>query len=225
MKLLISNKLFESIPSFSVSAYTFDLLERNDEDNLSSLITKAFNSLSKEYQKKYQLEDVVNIKKIKDTRDGYKRLKKDPSHTRPACEALLRRILKYSSIYRLGNVIDVGNLLSLVLLKSVCMVDSDKLIGDVTIRIGSINDEYYGINRGKINVSNLPLYCDEVSPFGNPTSDTLRTAVTINTKKIFIMLIHFSKDEIKEDELLTEEILNKYLKIKNLTKIDYEETN
>ena len=105
------------------------------------------------------------------------------------------------------------------------MVDCDKIVGDITIRIGNLEDEYYGINRGKINVDKLPLYCDEESAFGNPTSDTQRTAVTSNTSKVLIMLIHFSNENIKEDELLTEEILNKYLRINNLTKINYEETN
>ena len=225
MRLQISKTLLERLPDFSVSAYTFDLLVANDENKLSNSITQAFKDLTKEYNEQYTLEDVVNIKKIKETRDGYKRLKKDPSHTRPACEALLRRILKYFSIYRLGDVIDVGNYLSLRLLKSVCMVDCDKIVGDITIRIGNLEDEYYGINRGKINVDKLPLYCDEESAFGNPTSDTQRTAVTSNTSKVLIMLIHFSNENIKEDELLTEEILNKYLRINNLTKINYEETN
>ena len=122
---------------------------------------------------------VVNIKRIKQTRDGYKKLGKDPSHTRAACEALLRRIIKDGHIYRLGNVIDVGNLISLIFLKSVCVVDLDQIIGDINIRIGTKEDYYFGINRGKINVDRLPLYTDDVAPFGNPTSDTLRTSITL----------------------------------------------
>lgn len=220
MKLKITNELKKIVPSFKVSCYTFTTLEKNDKENLSNDLTEAFNNIAKEYQEKYILSEVTKIPKLKSTRDGYKMLGKDPSHTRPACEALVRRIIRDGSIYRLGNLIDFGNYLSIKLMKSVCMVDLDKIQGDVTIRIGSDSDYYEGINRGIINVTNLPLYTDEIGPFGNPTSDTIRTAITNDTTNVLIMLIHF--DDNIEDEMLL--LLNKYLKITNLTKI-YEENN
>lgn len=219
MKLIISKDLKEKLPLFNVSCYTFELLEPNDKTILSSDITNLFEKIKDKYQSIYTLEEVVKIKRIKDTRDGYKILGKDPSHTRPACEALLRRIIKNGNIYRLGDMIDFGNFLSLYFLKSVCVVDSDKIVGNITIRIGTKDDEYYGINRGLINVSNIPVYTDDVSPFGNPTSDTLRTAITNETKNICLMLISFSKDDLEKDEKELETFLNKYLRIKNLTKI------
>ena len=220
MKLKITNELKKLVPSFKVSCYTFTTLEKNDKENLSNDLTKAFNNIAKEYQEKYILSEVTKIPKLKSTRDGYKMLGKDPSHTRPACEALVRRIIRDGSIYRLGNLIDFGNYLSIKLMKSVCMVDLDKIQGDVTIRIGSDSDYYEGINRGMINVTNLPLYTDEIGPFGNPTSDTIRTAITNDTTNVLIMLIHFDDNIEDEDEMLL--LLNKYLKITNLTKI-YEE--
>lgn len=224
MKLKITNELKKFVPSFKVSCYTFTTLEKNDKENLSNDLTEAFNNIAKEYQKKYILSEVTKIPKLKSTRDGYKMLGKDPSHTRPACEALVRRIIRDGSIYRLGNLIDFGNYLSIKLMKSVCMVDLDKIQGDVTIRIGSDSDYYEGINRGIINVTNLPLYTDEIGPFGNPTSDTIRTAITNDTTNVLIMLIHFDDniEDEDEDEMLL--LLNKYLKITNLTKI-YEENN
>lgn len=217
-KLKISKELTTIVKNFNVSAYTFGLVEKNNKENLSIEITKAFDEITKEYQQKYQIEEVTKIEKIKQTRDGYKLLGKDPSHTRPACEALLRRIIKNGNIYRLGDAIDIGNYISIKLMKSVCMVDLDKIVGDINIRIGNTNDIYEGINRGLINVSNIPLYTDDVSPFGNPTSDTLRTAITSKTENVLIMLIHFDSN-IEEDEQKMLTILNKYLKINNINKI------
>ena len=208
MKLKITNELKKFVPSFKVSCYTFTTLEKNDKENLSNDLTEAFNNIAKEYQKKYILSEVTKIPKLKSTRDGYKMLGKDPSHTRPACEALVRRIIRDGSIYRLGNLIDFGNYLSIKLMKSVCMVDLDKIQGDVTIRIGSDSDYYEGINRGIINVTNLPLYTDEIGPFGNPTSDTIRTAITNDTTNVLIMLIHFDDNIEDEDKMLF--LLNKY---------------
>ena len=218
MKLSISNTLQDQLPYFFISAYTFTLMQPGIEKK-SDVITGLFQQLAEIYRAKYKLEDVVNIPRIKHIRDGYKRLKKDPSHTRPACEALLRRILKYGEIYRLGDAIDIGNYISLLLMKSVCMVDADAIQGDIFIRMGTKEDYYEGIHRGVLNVENLPLYEDEISAFGNPTSDTLRTAITSNTKHILVMLIHFD-DEIAQDEKQMEHILNTYLNIQNLTKIE-----
>ncbi len=222
MKLTISKSLLEKIPLFNVSCYIFSTITKNDETKLSDEISKEFDNIAKEYQQKYSIEEVVRIPKIKATRDGYKALGKDPSHTRAACEALLRRILKNGTIYRLGDLIDIGNLLSIKLMKSICMVDLDKIDGDIYIRLGKNSDEYYGINRGKINVENIPLYTDNTSPFGNPTSDTIRTAITNETKNVCIMLINFDKETTDLDEDVLVSTLNKFLKITNLEKINYE---
>ncbi len=225
MQITISKELTDKIPCFFISAYTFELVEKNNQESLSTSITQAFLDITKKYQSLYQLSDVVAIEKIKKTRDGYKKLGKDPSHTRPACEALVRRIIRDGAIYRLGDAIDIGNIISLLTMKSVCMVDAEKLKGNVYIRVGTKEDFYEGIGRGIINVEHLPLYCDELSPFGNPTSDTKRTAISKDTKKILIMLIHFDED-IKEDEQMMLECLNKYLTITNLTLVKvYNEVN
>lgn len=221
MKITISNQLKEKLPHFSISAFTFTILEKNNPNRLSCKITDAFLEVTKKYQSLYDIRNVVEIKKIKSTRDGYKKLGKDPSHTRPACEALVRRVLKNNSIYRLGDAIDTGNLISILTMKSVCMVDLDKIEGNIYIRIGTKEDFYEGIHRGQINVSHIPLYCDDISPFGNPTSDTLRSAISDTTTNILIMLIHFD-DDIESDVATMIHSLHTYLKITNLNQIQVE---
>ena len=131
MNLTINSDIKELIPSFSVIAYevTFD-----DDFNAltkSELEDKYLEKMYLEYPSLYNYELITQIPKLKNTRDGYKKMGKDPSHTRPACEALLRRIVKGNKLYRLGDVIDVGNILSVLTLRSVCVVDFDKIVGDV----------------------------------------------------------------------------------------------
>ena len=55
MKLQICKNLLEVLPSFSVSAYTFSLLENNDENNLSEDISVYFENIAKKYQNKFIL--------------------------------------------------------------------------------------------------------------------------------------------------------------------------
>ena len=51
MKLTISKDLKEILPSFLVSAYTFDLLEKNDKEHLSNEISEGYLKLLKNIKK------------------------------------------------------------------------------------------------------------------------------------------------------------------------------
>lgn len=186
MIITIKKELSSILPNFNIVAYTMDV-KLSNSNNVEDLIQEYEKKISEEYS----LTEVLNIPLIKAARDGYKALGKDPSRYRLACESLLRRIVKGNQLYRINNIVDVGNLLSIELFRSTAILDLNKIKGDVSIRIGNDDDEYYGIGRGLINVSNIPLYTDEVSAFGSPTSDTERTMVTDTTKSILLMIICF----------------------------------
>ncbi len=215
MKINIAEELLTKLPDFSVIAYTMEV-----DNSTTLLVDKLLLTIKKKYYNYVPLIDIVQIPKLKTSRDGYKKLGKDPSHTRLACEALLRRVIKGDDLYRLGDVIDLGNILSIETMRSVCVVDKDKIVGDVTIRIGIKDDVYYGINRGLINVDKIPLYTDHQGPFGNPTSDTDRTKVTIDTKNVLIMIICFNKEDLEKDETMMIELYKKYANARNIQKIE-----
>ncbi len=215
MKINIALELKNKLKEFEVIAYTMTI-DNSKTVEVDNLLSKV----KEEYTNFVPLTEVVKIPKIKVSRDGYKKLGKDPSHTRLACEALLRRVIKGDDLYRLGDIIDLGNVLSIKTMRSVCVVDLDKIEGDVTIRIGTKEDIYYGINRGLINVDKIPLYTDNIGPFGNPTSDTDRTKVTSDTKNILIMIICFNQEEMVEDEEQLLSLYQKYTNARNIIKLE-----
>lgn len=215
MKLTISEEITSLVPLFNIIAYTMDV-NNSKTPEVDSYLSETL----KEYTNLFDLGEVTKIPKLKETRDGYKIFGKDPSHTRPACEAILRRFLKGDGLYRLGDIIDLGNILSLKTMRSVCVVDLLKLQGDINVRLGNESDVYYGINRGIVNVSNIPIYVDNISPFGSTTSDTDRTKVTNTTQSILVMIICFSYNEIDKDEKLMLDIYKKYAQARNIKKIE-----
>lgn len=214
MKLTISKQLQEKLPLFNIIAYTMDIDNQITEE-VTLLLEKTIN----DYQNICDLKDIVNYGKIKNARDGYKKLGKDPSHTRLACEALLRRVIKNKSLYRINDIVDLGNILSIMTQRSICVVDKDKVIGDVYIRIGTKEDVYETINRGILNVENIPLYTDEISFFGNPTSDTPRTMITKETKSILVMMICFDQENLEQDRKLLIELYQKYANARNIQEV------
>lgn len=215
MKIKIVEQLLEKIPNFLVIPYTMEV-----DNQKTNAVEELLLALKEKYTNFVPATEIVTIPKLKVSRDGYKKLGKDPSHTRLACEALLRRLIKGDNLYRLGDIIDLGNVLSIETMRSVCVVDLDKIVGDVVIRIGTKEDVYYGINRGLINVDKIPLYTDDLGPFGNPTSDTDRTKVTGSTKNILIMIICFNQDDIEKDENIMLELYKKYANARNIKKLE-----
>ena len=179
MDIKIDKSILNTLPEFDIIAYSMDV-EYMPSDCVESLISSYESKIMEEYS----LEDVLDIPLIKEARDSYKKLGKDPSRYRLACESLLRRLVKGNKLYRINNLVDLGNILSIDTKRSVAVLDYDKIKGDVLIRIGRSDDVYEGIGRGIINIENIPLYEDEIGPFGSTTSDTPRTMVTENTKKI-----------------------------------------
>lgn len=215
MKICINETISSVLPNFNVLAMEMDV-EVSNSDVIEKLIVDTENDI----EKRYSLEDVLKIPFIKDARDAYKALGKDPSRYRLACESLLRRIVKGNKLYRINNLVDAGNILSIELKRSTAVLDFDKIVGDICIRLGNENDVYEGIGRGIINVSNIPLYCDSLGPFGSPTSDTPRTMVTENTKKILLIIICFSSEEYEENIKRAIEIFSKYANAKNINQIE-----
>lgn len=221
-------KVTESMPDFknitidnnlnsvnlNVIAYTIDV-----ENNTTSVVEDLINKTIEKIKNSYKIEDVVNIPKLKQSRDAYKKLGIDPSRYRLATESLIRRIVKDKGLYRINDIVDLGNILSIETLRSVCVVDLDKIDGDVFITKGKQTDIYEGINRGIINITNMPVYQDNIGNFGTPTSDTIRTAVTSKTNKILVMIICFgtSNDDNKDEELLIN-LYKNYANGKNFTK-------
>ena len=215
MKVAIEREILEKLPHFNVVAYSMDIKLMDSaiiEDEI-----KKYESMIKE---EYSLEEVLNIPLIKEARDSYKALGKDPSRYRLAVESLYRRLVKGYGLYRINNLVDAGNILSIKLARSTAILDYDKIVGDVSIRLGRETDEYYGIGRGIINVSNIPVYVDGIGPFGSTTSDTERTMITDTTKKILVFVICFSENEIDVDKFETINIFKKYADAKNIEEIE-----
>ncbi|MGI6768025.1 MAG: B3/4 domain-containing protein [Bacilli bacterium] len=220
MKITINNSILNKLPDFDVIALKMDV-DLKDSEEIKPLVK----NIEKEITEEYSLADVLNIPLIKEGRDGYKALGKDPSRYRLACESLLRRLVKGRGLYLINNLVDLGNVLSIKAKRSVAVLDYDQIEGDVVIRIGTENDEYYGIGRGKLNVTDIPVYVDAVGPFGSTTSDTERTKITEATRRILLFIICFSNSQMEEHEELAKDLFGRYANARNIERIKVRKEN
>lgn len=184
--ITIDPSLKEKISTYSCAALSFEM----NVSDASSQLKAEMERLAMEMSKTLTLETLLKEPRIHAARSGYKVLGKDPSRYRLATESLLRRLIKGNGLYHVNNAVDLGNVLSIRTQRSVAVLDEEQIKGDVLIRIGTA-EPYEGIGRGAINVEHIPVYCDEIGPFGSPTSDTMRTAIKPDTKRILLLIMSF----------------------------------
>jgi DNA/RNA-binding domain of Phe-tRNA-synthetase-like protein len=122
-----------------------------------------------------------------DARTLYKALGIDPTKTRPSNEALLRRALKGESLYRINTLVDALNLTSLREQLPFGLYDLDRVRPPVLLRRGGPGEAYEGIRKGPVNVEGRPVLVDAEGPFGNPTSDSLRTSITVAARNALVV--------------------------------------
>jgi DNA/RNA-binding domain of Phe-tRNA-synthetase-like protein len=122
-----------------------------------------------------------------DARTLYKALGLDPTKTRPSNEALLRRVLKGEALSVVNTLVDALNLVSLTVQLPFGLYDAAKLQPPITLRKGQPGESYEGIRKGPVSVDGRPVLADARGAFGNPTSDSLRTCITLETRSALVV--------------------------------------
>jgi DNA/RNA-binding domain of Phe-tRNA-synthetase-like protein len=125
---------------------------------------------------------------LRAARDLYRVFGIDPTRTRPSSEALLRRVLQGKGMPRILNAVDVCNLCALRFLLSIGLYDADRVRGAVTVRRGRPGEWYPGIRKDEVHLEGRPVLADDDGPFGNPTSDSLRTSVSGATRSLWMVI-------------------------------------
>lgn len=184
----ISNELKSICPSVALGCIYADV----EVQQYNSELWKEIEGLCTSIKENITLEEISNLPNLKESREVYRRLKKDPTRYRLSSEALLRRIVKGKGLYNINNIVDINNLTSIKSYYSVGCYDIDKLSSSITFTIGRKDQPYIGIGRGPINIENLPVLSDEIGPFGSATSDSERTKVTLETKRILMSIVSFN---------------------------------
>jgi DNA/RNA-binding domain of Phe-tRNA-synthetase-like protein len=121
-------------------------------------------------------------------RTMYKRSGLDPTKTRPSSEALLRRVRKGDTLPRINSMVDVCNWCSLEFQLPYGLYDAERIEGDVVLRFGRPGEAYAGIRKDEVHVGDRITLADARGPFGNPTSDSARTMVTVATVRALLVV-------------------------------------
>jgi DNA/RNA-binding domain of Phe-tRNA-synthetase-like protein len=121
-------------------------------------------------------------------RSLYRALGIDPTKTRPSSEALLRRVRRGEPLPKINTVVDIGNWCSVEVQLPYGLYDLDRIVPPVEIRRGRDGEAYAGIRKDVVHLDGRLVVADATGPFGNPTSDSARTMVTAEARRVLVVV-------------------------------------
>ncbi len=207
-KFSIQEKIRIRFPDIHVGLMTGTVDNTEFNDSLWGKISATMDRL----KPGLTMENIREIPPIKMGKSAYRLLGKDPNRYRISAEALLRRISKGMQLYQINSLVDILNMVSISTGITIGGFDADKIIGDVSLGIGIENEEFEAIGRGELNIHRLPVYRDQRSAIGSPTSDCMRTMMVPETTNVMMIITGFYGDDgIQECLSQLKVLMEKYI--------------
>ncbi|WP_294180721.1 B3/4 domain-containing protein [uncultured Clostridium sp.] len=203
----ICKELKEACPTIALGCIQAHVIVENSSDAL----LKEISSYCKVLNEEIHIEELSHLPQIEAGRDLYKKLGKAPSKYRLSSEALIRRVLQGKGLYKVNNVVDINNLISLKSKFPAGSYNIKNIYSPISLSIGKEGEHYKGIGKALINISNLPVLTDSIGSFGSPTSDSERAMITDDVNEILLCIYSFS-DRIDIEKYLEygKHLLEKY---------------
>jgi DNA/RNA-binding domain of Phe-tRNA-synthetase-like protein len=197
IKLRFSPVIQNKIPLFKLGILQGENLK---VIKYSENVTRLFAELEEEVKEKFKNQPPSSNKIISAVRRMYRRIGWEPTQYRPSSEAMIRRFLKDKGLYRINNLVDMGNIASTRFHLPMGLYDRDQIKGIIQVDVGKEEETYQGISKNLIHATGKLVLRDDAGIFGNPTADSFRTSIQSSTKNV--LALFFTPPEVKEEWLI-----------------------
>jgi len=195
MKITIDESIRKAVPNARLG---YLCIENVIVKGTPPAFSQKFALLQAAVIRTYNMETLPQNPRILAVRTMYKKLNFDPSRYRPASEALVRRVLQKKDLFCVNSAVDVNNYCSIKYLLPFGLYDLDQINGDVVYMRAS-QGNYINIAGNEVSTESKPFLTDNYGVFGNPTSDSRRTAVTLATRNLLAVV--YADESAGRDEL------------------------
>lgn len=150
----------------------------------------------------YTIENVKDDPSYRAYRDFFWRVGIDPTKTRPASEALVRRILADRPLPTINTAVDAYNLASALSGVPIAAFDADRLHGGLTMRFAAEGERFHGIGMKEpiaLKPNQVVIDDSEKLIAVYPYRDADDSKVTMDTKSIHIVscgVPNISRDQV-----------------------------
>lgn len=183
-----SSDVKKRFPDLSVLTFSVnDVKISKSNDELVKLKERVF----RDVRERYDIETLKDVSIFRAYRDFFWRIGVDPTKSRPAAEALVRRVLTGKVIPNINTLVDVYNLASIKSEVALAAFDEDKLEGVLTMRFAFIGEKFLGIGMNKpVNLEGGEVVIsDSEKPVAlYPYRDADCSKVTEGTKNVLMLV-------------------------------------
>jgi len=154
--------------------------------------------IARSVRERYTLEQVKDEPLFRAYRDFFWRVGVDPTKTRPASEALVRRILARKTLPTISTAVDAYNLASIRTGIPIAAFDADTLGGDLAMRFAKEGEEFLGIGMAApvmLHKNQVILADEDAIVAVYPYRDSDATKITLATKMVHIVACGVPKVE------------------------------
>ncbi len=149
-------------------------------------------------REQYTLERIKDEPLFRAYRDFFWRVGVDPTRTRPASEALVRRILAGKMLPTINTAVDAYNLASIRTGIPIAAFDADTLAGELSMRFAEDGEEFLGIGMATpvlLHKNQVILTDDDAIVAVYPYRDSDATKITLATEMVHIVACGVPKVE------------------------------
>jgi DNA/RNA-binding domain of Phe-tRNA-synthetase-like protein len=151
-------------------------------------LAKLMDEVCARKRQEFTVETLAESEPVRAVRAMFREWGMDPSKYRPSSEALLRRVVQGKGLYRVSNVVDIGNLGSIETGWPYGCYDRSKITARVSLRHGAAGEKYEGIGKQIWHLEGRPVLADPLGPFGSPISDSTRSMITESATQVMIVI-------------------------------------
>jgi len=213
MNIIISEEVRRDFPDIRVLT---SCIERVTVKKVDSTLEEFKREVIEETRNTFNIEDLKDRPIIRAYRDFFWRLGVDPTKTRPAAEALIRRLLRGKPLPRINTFVDAYNLASIKTEIAIAAFDSDKAFGELMMRYAKEGEEFLGIGMKmplRLNGREIVISDEEkllaVYPYRD-AEDTKVTEATRNVLLLFCGVPGISLQELLEAKKVTLKFVTKF---------------
>jgi len=139
-------------------------------------------------RREFTLESLADAEPTRAVRGMFRAWGVDPSKYRPSSEALLRRVVQGKGLYRVSNLVDIGNLGSIETGWPYGCYDRSRVASPIVFRHGAPGEAYEGIGKRIWHLEGRPVLSDAAGPFGSPISDSTRSMIAESARDVLVVI-------------------------------------
>jgi DNA/RNA-binding domain of Phe-tRNA-synthetase-like protein len=155
---------------------------------VNEVLARVMDEICERKRRAFTVESLAEAPPVRAVRGMFREWDIDPSKYRPSSEALLRRVVQGKGLYRVSNVVDIGNLGSIEAGWPYGCYDRSTITPQIVLRHGVSGESYEGIGKRTWHLEGRAVLADPQGPFGSPISDSTRSMITEPTRDILMVI-------------------------------------